>query len=173
MLYLADFSVMNPSFGLLFWTSIIFILVWLVIGRFFKSIKNALKDRETDIQSALDQAKLAREEMAQLKSEHDVLLKKAREERLKIIADAEAAREQIVEEAKAKADQSSRQMIEAAKQEIENRRKEMEVELFNELGQLSVHLAEQLIGRELENKHEDFIQSKVTELKNTDLAQLN
>jgi len=57
---------MNPSFGLLFWTSIIFILVWAVLGSFFKTIKSALKQRESDIQTALDQAAQARKELAQL-----------------------------------------------------------------------------------------------------------
>jgi len=116
MLYLAEFSVMNPSFGLLFWTTLIFIFVWLVLGSFFKTIKNALKEREGDISNALNQAQLAREEMAELKSEHEVLLKQAREERLQIIREAEAIRERIVEEAKAKAEETTRGMLETAKQ---------------------------------------------------------
>lgn len=169
MLYLTDFSVMNPSFGLLFWTTLIFILVWLVLGSFFKTIKNALKEREGDISTALNQAQLAREEMAQLKSQHEVLLKQAREERLQIIREAEAIRERIVEEAKAKAEETTRNMLEAAKQEIENRRKEMEVSLYNEVGKLSVNIAQQIMQRELEGKHEAFVAQKVDELKQANL----
>ena len=169
MLYLAEFNVMNPSFGLLFWTTLIFIFVWVVLGRFFKTIKNALKEREGDISDALNQAQLAREEMAQIKSDHEALLKQAREERLQIIREAEAIRERIVEEAKTKADESTRQMLETAKQEIENRRKEMEVSLYNEVGKLSVNIAQQIMQRELEGKHEAFVAQKVDELKHTNL----
>ncbi len=169
MLYLAEFSVMNPSFGLLFWTTIVFILVWLVLGRFFKTIKNALKEREDDISNALNQAQLARKEMAQLKSEHEVLLKQAREERLQIIREAEAIRERIVEEAKSKAEDSTRKMLESAKEEIENRRKEMEVGLYNEAGKLSLIIAQQIMMRELEGKHEDFVAQQVAELKKSQL----
>lgn len=170
MLFLADFSVMNPSFGLLFWTTIIFVFVWLVIGRFFKNIKNALKDREGDIADALNQAQLAREEMAQLKSEHEVLLKQAREERLQILREAEAIRDKIVDEAKNKAEQTTRQMMETAKAEIGNRRKEMEVSLYNEVGLLSVNIAKQIMQRELEGKHEDFVSQQVEELKKNDIS---
>jgi hypothetical protein len=66
MLYLAEFSVMNPSFGLLFWTAIIFMVVVFVLSRFFKTIKDALKAREHDIDSALQSAEQARIEMARL-----------------------------------------------------------------------------------------------------------
>ena len=53
---LADFSVIKPDPGLVFWTSIIFIVLWTVLGRMaFKPIQNALKKREDDIQDALDQ----------------------------------------------------------------------------------------------------------------------
>ena len=56
MLFLADFSVIKPDFGLLFWTSIFFLLFWLLIGKFaFKPIAESLKKRTSDIQDALDE----------------------------------------------------------------------------------------------------------------------
>jgi F-type H+-transporting ATPase subunit b len=169
MLYLADFSVMNPSFGLLFWTTIIFILVWLVLGRSFKAIKNALKQREDDIQTALDQAAVARQDVEKLQNEIEILKKKASEERTQIVREAEAMKATIIEEAKAKAEENTNRMLESAKQEIDNRRKEMEVSLYNQAGNLAVIIAEQIMSKELEGKHDEFIAKKVEELKNSDL----
>ncbi len=169
MLYLAEFSVMNPSLGFLFWTTIIFILVWLVLGSFFKTIKNALKAREHDIDSALQSAEMARKEMALLQDAQKNLELKASEDRLKIIREAEAIRDRIVEDAKNKAEEVTKTLLEAAKLEIENRRKEMEVSLFNEVGKLSVDIAQQILQIELHGKHEEFVSRKISELKQSNL----
>ena len=169
MLYLADFSVMNPSFGLLFWTTIIFLGVLFVLSRFFKTIKNALNAREHDIDSALAAAEMARKEMAQIQETQKNMERQAADDRLRIIREAEAIRDNMLEEAKAKSEEISRQLLEAAKSEIENRRKEMEVTLLNEIGRLSVDIAQQIIQTELQGKHEEFVARKVSELKQSNL----
>ena len=47
MLILADFNVIKPDFGLLFWTSLFFILFWVLVGKFaFKPIAKALLGAE-------------------------------------------------------------------------------------------------------------------------------
>ena len=87
MMFLADFSVSKPDPGLFFWSVVIFLVFWFLIGKFaFKPIANALKDRENSIQDSLDQAKMAQEKMQQLNSENEKLLKKAREERNVILS---------------------------------------------------------------------------------------
>jgi len=169
MLYLADFSVMNPSFGLLFWTAIIFLVVVVVLSRFFKTIKDALKSREDDIDKAIKDADDARKKMEEIQIVVESMMKKADEERLRIIREAEAIRDNIVEEAKAKAEETSRNMLESAKNEIVNRRKEMEVTLLNEIGRLSVDIAQQIIQTELQGKHEELISRKINELKQSNL----
>ena len=56
------------SFGLFFWTALLFILLILLLNKFaWKPILNAVNDREKSIEDALNQAKKAREEMANLK----------------------------------------------------------------------------------------------------------
>ena len=51
-----DFSPIKPTFGLLFWSTIIFLIFWLIIGKFaFKPIVKALNDRADDIQKSLDE----------------------------------------------------------------------------------------------------------------------
>ncbi|MBK8776139.1 MAG: hypothetical protein IPO25_01505 [Saprospiraceae bacterium] len=69
MIYLADFSPIKPEFGLFFWTVLFFVLFWLLIGKYaFKPITESLKQRENDIQDAIDSAKKAREEVKQYES---------------------------------------------------------------------------------------------------------
>lgn len=172
--FLADFSVMDPSFGLLFWTTVVFILVWVFIGKFaFKPILGALKERESSIDKALHEAEEARKAMSELKSSHEEELQKARQERAKIVKEAETLRDKIVEDAKNKAEETTRVLLENAKAEISNRQKEMEQSLYNQIGQISLNIAQQLMVRELQGKHEEFIAQKVEEFKKQNQAKLN
>lgn len=169
MIFLADFSVMNPSFGLLFWTTIIFLMVLFVLSRFFKTIKDALKKREEDIDHALHSAEEAKKEVAKIKDTHKDLERQAAEERLKIIREAEAIRDRIIEEAKTKAEEISKQMLESTKEEISNRQKEMQVHLMNEIGKMSVDIAQKIIQTELTGKHEEFVSKMLNDLKSSNL----
>ena len=64
LFFISEFTVARPGIGLLFWTILIFSLFWILVGRFaFRPIKDALLKRENDIQSALDEAKKAKEEI--------------------------------------------------------------------------------------------------------------
>lgn len=165
---LADFSVIKPDFGLLFWTSIIFILFWFIIGKFaFRPIAKALKDREADIQGALDEAKRTREEMSKLQAENEQILAKAREERAEILKEAKETKTAIVNEAKAKAKEEAQKIVTAAQQEIENQRQAVLGEVKNQVGLLAISISEKILKKELDNKgaHDALIQSMVEDIK--------
>ena len=97
LFFLSEFTVARPGIGLLFWTTIIFIAFWIMVGKFaFRPIKDALKKREDDIQSALDEAKKAKEEMAQLNNDNQRLLNEAREERAKLLREAKLTGDHLI-----------------------------------------------------------------------------
>lgn len=161
MLFLADFSVIKPDPGLLLWTSIIFILFWFIMSRFaFKPIAESLKKREIDIQSSLDEAKRAREEMSNLKAENETLLAQAREERSAILKEAKEAKEEIIAEAKERANIEYKRKVESAIQDIENQKLAAMVALKNQAGKLAVEIAEKLLRKELGNKAEQEAYAK-------------
>jgi len=167
MLFLADFNVLKPEPGLLFWTTVIFLLFWFIMSRFaFKPIGAALKQREVDIQNALDEAKKAREEMSQLQAENEKLLAQAREERSAILKEAKEAKEEIIAEAKERANAEYRRKVESAIQDIENQKQAALVSLKNQSGQMAVEIAEKILGRELSNKseQESYAQSLVEKI---------
>ncbi len=153
MLFLADFSVIKPEPGLLFWTTVIFGLFWFLMSKFaFKPIGEALKQRETDIQTALDEAKKAREEMSNLKAENEMLLAQAREERSAILKEAKEAKEEIIAEAKDRANAEYKRKVESAIQDIENQKMAAMVSLKNQAGQMAIDIAEKVLRKELSNK---------------------
>lgn len=168
MIFLADFSVIKPDFGLLFWTTIIFLLFWLLIGKMaFRPIVSALKKREDDIQNSLDQAKKAHQEMADLKAENEELLIQAREERALILKEAKAAKDKIVAEAKDRAKEEAKIIVEAAKQQIEHQKMAAITDLKNQVGQISIEIAEKLIRKELEKdpSMQEYVGGLVKDIK--------
>ena len=138
------------------------------MGRFaFRPIQNALKQREEDIQKSLDEAKKAREEMANLKAENEQLLRQAQEERMKILREANEAKESIVKEAKEKAKQEYNKIITDAKQQIEHQRMAAVTDIKNQVGKISLEIAEKIIRKELQGniEQEKFVNTLVDEMK--------
>jgi F-type H+-transporting ATPase subunit b len=167
-LFLADFSVIRPDPGLLFWTLLIFILVWGILGRAaFGPIQRALKKRENNIQDSLEEAKRAREEMSKLNDDSQRLLAEAREERARMLQDAERERARIVAEARDEAKAEARKVAANAKRDIENMRQAAIVDLKNQAGKLSVDVAEKILRKELSSgpAQAQFAQQLVDEFK--------
>lgn len=154
-LFLAEFSVIKPDPGSIFWSAVIFIFLYFFLGRVaFRPIQQALRKREEDIQSSLDEAKRTREEMAKLKADNEALLKLAQEERARILREAAETKEAIINEAKAKAKIEARKIVEEAKELIENQKMAAIVEVKNQVGNMAIDLTERLLRTQLKGNAE-------------------
>jgi F-type H+-transporting ATPase subunit b len=152
MLFLLDLSPIKPDLGLIIWSTVFFLLFWGLMKKMaFGPIKDALLQRETDIQTSLDQAKQARDEMANLKSENEALLAQAREERTAILKEAKEAAANFEEEQREIAKDKIQKMIASAKQEISNMKSEAVTDLKNQAGNMAVEIAEKVIRQNLAN----------------------
>ena len=167
MIFLADFSPIKPDFGLLFWTTLVFLLVWIPIGRkAFKPILQALKDRETGIADALGSAEKARLEVANMKAENEQILAQAREERMKMLKEAKEQATAIVNESKNAAKEEASKIIVNAMQEIENMKLAVITDVKNQAGTLALEIAEKVIRKELKGNAEQvaFVNTLVKEM---------
>ncbi len=168
MFFLLDFNVIKPDFGLIFWTTIIFGIFWFLMSKYaFRPIANALKDREDEIQSSLDEAKKAREEMANLNAQNEKILAETREERAKILKEAKDTRDSIVNEAKEKAKVEAQKIATTAKLEIENEKKAAIASIKNQVGTMAIGIAEQIIKKDLagNQEQEGLVSKLVDEIK--------
>lgn len=168
MIFLIDFTPIKPDFGLIFWTTIIFLIFWLMIGKFaFRPIAAALKKRESDIQGSLDEAKRVRQEMANLVAENEALLVQAREERAQILREAKDAGQRIVEESKTKAKDEAQKIVASAKEQIENQKMAAITDLKNQVGVISIQIAEKVLRKELSGntEQEAFVNGLVKDIK--------
>lgn len=165
---LLDFSPLKPDFGLLFWSSVFFLLFWFLVGKMaFKPIVKALKDRQDDIRNALDAAKLARSEMSNLKAENERVLAEAREEKMLIIRDAKESANTLVAEARDKAKEEAQRILQQAKLDIENAKMAAMVDVKNEIGVMALQIAEKVIRKQLSNQPEqvDYVNKLMDEVK--------
>jgi len=168
MFYLVDFSVIKPDLGLIFWTTLIFGLFWILIGKMaFKPIAEALRKRQNDIQGALDEASKARAEMENLNAENERLLAEARTERTKMLKEATDMKAEIINEAKDKARDEAKKMIENAKGEIDNQKNAAIVEVKNKVGAMALEIAEKVLQKELQGdaSQEGFVNKLVDDIK--------
>lgn len=139
-----------PSFGLIFWMTITFLVVFLLLRKMaWKPILKALGDREKSIQDALDAAEKAKEEMAQLQANNEKILLEARNERDKLLKEARETKDGIIAEAKGKAQQEADKIVQSARETIQTEKLAAMTELKNQVASLSIEIAEKIIKSEL------------------------
>jgi F-type H+-transporting ATPase subunit b len=157
-----------PGLGLIFWQTIIFLIVLFVLTRFaWKPISTALKDREESIADALAQAELAKEEMKKLQANNEKLLDEARVERDKILKAAHKAAEETREDAKSKASTEVSKMLEDARKAIETEKQAALSAIKAQIATMSIEIAEALLKKELENpeKQKQLVADLIKDLK--------
>ncbi len=156
-------QLINPGFGLIFWMTLAFLIVFFVLKKFaWKPILASLKEREDSIEDALKAAEEAKKEMASLKAANEELLREAREERDAMLADARKIKEQIIAEAREKANKEATIIVENGREQINSEKEAALVELKNLIATYSIEIAEKVLKEELSDKKKQ--QTYVTKL---------
>lgn len=153
MTLLALNPLVSPDPGLFIWSTVSFLLLFFLLSKFaWKPIVKALDERERSIEDSLSKAEMAKEEMAKLTSENELLLKQARIERDEILKQAKLLKDQIVSDAKTSAQAEGSKMIEKARIEIENQKIAAIAEVKDQVATLSIQIAEKLLRKQFEDQ---------------------
>ena len=161
-------ELITPDFGLLFWMTLAFGIVFFVLAKFaFPVINGMLKKREEEINNALELAERTHKEMEQLQADNEQLLQQAREERVKMLNEAKQLSDKFVEDAKAKANEEKDRIIENAKEVIEHEKMAATTEIKNQIADISIKVAEKILGKALESDKEqlDYINRLLEEIE--------
>jgi F-type H+-transporting ATPase subunit b len=143
-------DLVTPGIGLIFWQTLTFLIVLLILSRFvWKPIMNALKAREGSIEDALNAAEQAREDMEKLTADNEKLMAEARMERDNIIKDASALASKIREEAKDDASKIADKMIADAKHTINLEKQAAINEIRNQVAEFSIQISEKILRKNL------------------------
>lgn len=145
-------GLLSPSGGLMFWTLIIFLILFFVLSRYaFKPITAAVAAREKALEDAIAGAKADREAAAKLLAEHQAQLDAARGEAQKLIVEGrqvgEKVRAEMIEETRAQ----QQEMLERARREIESEKVKAIADLRREAVDLAIAGAGKVIEKNLDD----------------------
>ena len=160
-----------PDSGLLFWMTIVFIVVFLILWKWgFPVIVKMVNDRKEYIDGSLKKAREANEKLANIQKEGELLLQQAREKQSEILKEASATRDAIVEKAQEKARDEGARIVSDARTEIENEKQAAISEIRNQVAELSVQLAEKILREKLKGDKEqnELIDRLLDEVSSTD-----
>ena len=142
-----------PDIGLVFWNTVAFLLLLVVLGKFaWKPILKAINDREQGIEDALAKDDKMKSELAAMQSENEALLAKAREERATLIKEAKETADKMVAEAKEKAKAQYDAIVADAQVAINQQKNAALTDVKNQVGALVIEVAEKVLRKELSNK---------------------
>jgi len=148
-------SLASPAIGTVFWTTLIFLILLVLLWKYaWGPIMKAVNAREDMIHNALESAEKAREEMKVLQSDNEIILRKAREERDKILRDARVAYERMMTEAKEKSQSESDAMVRRARDLIEREKVTAITEVKREVARLAIEVASKVVGETLKSDTE-------------------
>jgi len=146
-------SLLTPSPGLIFWMLVVFLVLVFILSKYaWGPIINGLRERENEIQGALDMAKKTKEEMARLKSDNERLIIEANAARDRIIKEGKEAADRLIEAAKDKATAEGNRIIESARETIRSEQAAAVAQIKKEVATLSIDIAEKVLRRELNDK---------------------
>ena len=155
-------DVVTPEFGLIFWTSITFLVLLFILKKFaWKPILGAVSEREKGIKDALASAVEARKEMENLQADNERILKEARAEREAMLKDARELKNKMIDDAKKDAKIEANKLITQAQAAIEAEKKAAIADLKSQVAQISISIAEKVVREELSNteKQEKLVES--------------
>lgn len=144
-------NLLDPHFGLMFWTILIFIGTMLILRKFaFGPILEGVRAREQALTDAMAAAQRDRAEALRLLAEQKAALEAARAEGQRFIADgratAEAMRNEMLEQTRLQ----QADLLERARKEIESEKVKAVLELRREAVDLALAGAGKLIGQKLD-----------------------
>ena len=131
--------------------AIAFVLfVWFCMKYVWPPIMAAIEKRQKEISEGLSSAERAKKELDLAQADATDQLKKAKAEAQVIIEQANKRKSQIVDEAKAEAEQERNKIVTQAKAEIDAERQRAREELRKQVGILAIAGAEKIIERSVD-----------------------
>lgn len=142
-----------PKVEELIWGAVSFaIAVGILMKYAFPRIRKAIEEREKGIQQAKEDAEKARDDAQEQLEEYKKQLAEARSEANRIIEEGRQQAEEVRKDLTAKAEKEAEQIVARAQEQIRAERDRTVQELQGQIGQISIELAEKVVGRSLDGE---------------------
>ncbi|TAN12641.1 MAG: F0F1 ATP synthase subunit B [Burkholderiaceae bacterium] len=156
---------MNINASLFIQIVVFAILVWFTMKFVWPPIAKALDERAQKVADGLAAADKAKTELAVANERVEQELASTRSENAQRLADAERRAQAVIEEAKARATDEGNKILAAARAEAEQQAVRARDTLRDQVAQLAVKGAEQILRREINPAaHADLLAHLKTEL---------
>ncbi len=141
---------MLPDSGLLFWMTIIFVIVFLILAKFgFPVITGMVEKRTRRIDEALSAARKAEDAIAHLSQEQERIIAETKAQQAAILQEAAAERERIIASAQNQAREEAGRIVEEARQRINEEKEAALKDARKELALISLAVADKVLRKEL------------------------
>ena len=161
-------SLLLPDSGLLFWMTIIFVIVFFLLAKFgFPIITGMVEKRTGKINDALAAAREAEERLANLSQEQERLIGEARDEHERILRETAAEREAIIMKAREEAAAEAGRIMDETKVRIREEKEAALKDIRQQIAVISMTVAEKVVRKELEAgpAQSEFIDKIVEEVR--------
>ena len=159
-------NLMLPDSGLLFWMTIIFAIVFVLLAKFgFPVITGMVEKRTKRIDAAIGAAREAEERLQGLTAEHERMLAEARADQARILQEAAAERDRMIAQAKVQAQEEAGKIMEETKARIAEERDAALRDVRREVAVLAVSIAEKVVRADMssDKRQLELIDSLVEE----------
>jgi F-type H+-transporting ATPase subunit b len=161
-------NLVKPEFGLIFWMTVTFLIVFFLMKKFaWGPILKMIQEREESIESALNSAQKAKDEMAELQNNNEKLLAEARLEKDKMLKEAREIKDTMITDAKDAAQKEALRIMADARNTIQNEKMAAINELKNQVALMSVDIAEKIIRKDLskDESQKTLVASLINDVK--------
>lgn len=164
-------NLMLPDAGLLFWMTVIFAIVFLILAKFgFPIITSMVEKRNKRINDALTAARKAEEALAHFNQEQDRIFAETRAEQARMLQEAAAERDSMLVRAREEAREEAAVVMKEAKERINQEKEAALRDVRREIALLSISIAEKVVRRELSTEagQKELIDSLLSEIVDGD-----
>jgi F-type H+-transporting ATPase subunit b len=137
--------------GLMIWTIIFFVIVFLVLRKFaFGAIQKLIDERRESIRRSIEAADNARDEAQRLLEEHKKLIGEARGQAESILAEARKTRESMEQRMREETEAERQRRLEETRKEIAAETARALEQIRSEVADLTLEAASRVVGRTLD-----------------------
>ena len=154
-------GLLQPEMGLLFWMCLAFGVVLIVLCKWgFPVIVRSIEERKEFIDSSIEAARKAQEELKQVKEHAKTIMDDTQVECQRLLREVAQERDKIIAMAKEKAEAEGSKIIAESKHAAEVEREEILRETRSLVASLAIAVSERLLREKL---HDDVSQTKLVE----------
>ena len=145
-------SLITPDFGLLFWMTLIFAVVFFILAKFgFPVITGMVEKRSDRIEESLKKAEEADKAVAELTARGEQIISDAQAEQARILREASATSDSIVAKARDEAKEEAAKILQQARTDIAAEKESALRDMRRIVADMSVEVAEKVLRTDLED----------------------